>query len=206
MGLKNAWIPSRKKTIHIDRKMGLFREQTVNHTIILEHSYRQEWKSRLSHIGRHLACDLMGKEAAAKDFEQSDGFRGSLQEGGLVYSQGPVLIGSSDSWIQLVGSGNEKVERGMQMMKLFGRYFGSFSLKCTTNAPSLGLINFRHVAIVAIQNGTGGIQICLGLVTIAYFLGLKLEDLTRLCFRHSILYFLIFCSIFSFILTCIFVY
>lgn len=66
-----------------------------------------------------------------------------------MYSQGTVLIGGSDSWIWLVGSGNEKVERGMQVMKLFGRYFGSFSLKCTTNTPGLGLINFRHVTIVA---------------------------------------------------------
>lgn len=40
MGLKDAWIPSRKIMIHIDRKMGLFREQTVNHMITLEHGYR----------------------------------------------------------------------------------------------------------------------------------------------------------------------
>lgn len=40
VGFKGAWIPSRKITINIDMEIGLFREQTVKHTISLEHSYK----------------------------------------------------------------------------------------------------------------------------------------------------------------------
>lgn len=40
MGLKDAWILSRKITTNVDMKMGLFREQTVNHIVSLEHSYK----------------------------------------------------------------------------------------------------------------------------------------------------------------------
>jgi hypothetical protein len=65
--LRDAWIPGRKITINIHVKVDLFMEQTVNYILCLEHSYKEDWKSRLNHTGRHLGYDLKGERRTSEE-------------------------------------------------------------------------------------------------------------------------------------------
>lgn len=44
--------------MHMRMEMGLFMDQSANHVVDLERSYKRDWKSRLSHFGWHLIYDL----------------------------------------------------------------------------------------------------------------------------------------------------